>query len=50
MEIAWDNFDINIEILNRVGTIHHKYGIVYQNISFALAEVACIPAHRNCGY
>ena len=47
--MAWDNFDINIETLNGLGTIHHTYGIVYQNISSAVAEVACIPAHRNSG-
>ena len=47
--MAWDNFDINIETLNGLGTIHHTYGIVYQNISFAVVEVACIPEHRNSG-
>ena len=47
--MAWDNFDINIETLNGLGTIHHTYGIVCQNISSAVAEVACIPAHRNSG-
>ena len=29
---AWDNFDINMETLNGLGTIHHTYGIVYQNV------------------
>ena len=48
--MAWDNFDINIETLNGLGTIHHTYGIIYQNISPAVAEVACIPAHRNSGW
>ena len=47
--MAWDNFDINIETLNGLGTIHHTYGIVYQNISFAVAVVAWIPEHRNSG-
>ena len=47
--MALDNFDINIETLNKLGTIHDTYGIVYQNISSAVAEVACIPAHRNGG-
>ena len=45
--MAWDNFDINIETLNGLGTIHHTYGIVYQNISSTVTEVACIPTHRN---
>ena len=40
---------LNIETLNGLGTIHHTYGIVYQNISSAVAEVACIPTHRNSG-
>ena len=44
--MAWDNFDINIETLHGLGTIHHTCGIVYQNISSAVAEVACIPAHK----
>ena len=48
--MAWDNFDINIETLNGLRTIHHIYGIVYQNISSAVAEVTCIPAHRNSGH
>ena len=47
--MAWDKFDINIEMLNGLGTIHHTYGIFYQNISSVVAEVACIPAHRNGG-
>ena len=46
--MAWDNFDINIETLNGLGTIHHTYGIVYKNISSAVAEVTYIP-HRNSG-
>ena len=48
--MAWDNFDINIETLNGLRTIHHIYGIVYQNISSAVAEVTCIPVHRNSGH
>ena len=47
--MACSNFDINIETLNGLGIIHHTYSIVYQNISSAVAEVACIPAHRNGG-
>ena len=47
--MVWDNFDINIKTLNRLGTIHHTYRIVYQNISFAVVEVACIFAQRNSG-
>ena len=47
--MAWENFNINIETLNGLGTIHHTYGIVYQNISFAVVDVACIPEHRNSG-
>ena len=30
--LAWDNFDINIETLSGANTIHHTYGIYYQNI------------------
>ena len=30
---AWDNFDSNIETLSGLGTIHHTYGICYQNES-----------------
>ena len=30
--LAWDNFDINIETLSGANTIHHTYGICYQNI------------------
>ena len=45
MGMSWDNFDINIETRNGLGTIHHTYGIVYQNISSMVAEVAWIPAH-----
>ena len=31
---AWDNFDINIETINGLGTINTShYGIVYQNSS-----------------
>ena len=29
---AWDNFDINLETLSGANTIHHTYGICYQNI------------------
>ena len=47
--MAWDNFDMNIETLNGLGTIHYAYGIVYQNISSVVVEVACIPVHRNSG-
>ena len=28
---AWDNFDVNIETLSGLGTIHHTYSICYQN-------------------
>lgn len=31
--LAWDNFDMNIETLSGSGTIHHTYGIAYQNFS-----------------
>ena len=30
---AWDNYDINLETINGLGSIHHTYGIVYQNIT-----------------
>ena len=50
MGTAWDNFDINIETLNGLGTIHHTYGIVYQNISSAEGEVlSSMHANRNSG-
>ena len=49
MGMACNNFDINIETLNGLGIIHHTHGIVYQNISSEVAEVACIPAHKNSG-
>ena len=29
---AFDNFDINLETINGLGTVHHTYGIIYQNI------------------
>ena len=29
---AWDNFDINVETMSGADTIHHTYGICYQNI------------------
>ena len=28
---AWDNFDINMETLSGADTVHHTYGICYQN-------------------
>ena len=31
--VAWDNFDINIETPSGANTIHHTYGICYQNTS-----------------
>ena len=49
MGMACNNFYINIETLNGLGIIHHTHGIVYQNISSEVAEVACIPAHKNSG-
>ena len=36
---AWDNLDINMETLSGLGTIHHTYGIVYQNLD---KEAECI--------
>ena len=30
--LAWNNFDINIEILSKANTIHRTYGICYENI------------------
>ena len=29
---AWDNFDVNLETLSGANTIHHTYGICYQNV------------------
>ena len=34
ISLAWDNFDINLETLSGAGSIHHTYGICYQNINF----------------
>lgn len=31
--IAWENIVINLETLSGAGSIHHTYGIDYQNIS-----------------
>ena len=31
-ELAWDNFDINMQTFSGLDTIHHTYGICYQNI------------------
>ena len=31
--LAWSNFDINLETSSEAGSVHHKYGICYQNIS-----------------
>ena len=47
--MAWDNFDINIETCNGLGTIHHTYGTVYLNICSVVVGVKFIPAHRNSG-
>ena len=30
--LAWDNFHIYLEALSGSGSIHHTYGICYQNI------------------
>lgn len=35
--LAWDNFDINIETPSGSDTIHHTYGICYQNVLKCLA-------------
>ena len=37
--LAWDNFDLNIETLSGAGTVHHTYGICYQNIDENCMEV-----------
>ena len=31
-ELAWDNFDVNLETLSGDDSVHHTYGICYQNI------------------
>ena len=31
--LAWDNFDVNLETLSGADSVHHTYGICYQNIS-----------------
>ena len=31
--LAWSNFDINLETSSEAGSVHHTYGICYQNIS-----------------
>ena len=30
--LAWDNFDINLETLSGANSIHHTFGICYQQI------------------
>ena len=39
---TWDNFDINTKAMCGTNTIHHTYGICYQNISCAAMKVLCI--------
>ena len=31
--LAWDKFDVNLETLSGADSVHHTYGIYYQNIS-----------------
>ena len=35
---TWDNFDLNIETLSGLGTIHHTHGICYHNESIVLED------------
>ena len=46
---AWDNLDINMETINGLGTIHHTYGIIYQNTSVVEDPDSnvCIPDPEN---
>ena len=37
--LAWDNFDLNIQTFSGLDTIHHTYGICYQNIPSEIHEV-----------
>ena len=34
--LAWDNFYVNLETLSRADSVHHTYGICYQNISLTI--------------
>ena len=38
--LAWDNFDINLETLSGAGSIHHTYGICYQNNTYNSNQIA----------
>ena len=47
---AWDNFDINVETMSGADTIHHTYGICYQNIgSQADAPISDLGEKVGCG-
>ena len=39
-DLAWDNFDINLETLSGANSIHHTYRICYQNVD---EESCCMP-------
>ena len=47
--LSWDNFDINIEILFGANTIHHTYGIYYQNICPCSCESITYSSSSNSG-
>ena len=44
--LAWDNFDVNIETLSGLGTIHHTFGIACQNKSGHVEFD--VQTHTNC--
>ena len=47
---TWDNFDINVETMSGADTIHHTYGICYQNIgSQAAAPISDLGEKVGCG-
>ena len=40
--LAWENFDVNLKTLSGAGSIHHTYGICYQNASVPEEEEAIV--------
>ena len=40
--LAWEIFDVNLKTLSGAGSIHHKYGICYQNVSVHEEEGAIV--------
>ena len=40
--LAWENFDVNLKTLSGAGSIHHTYGVCYQNVSVHEEEGAIV--------